>query len=102
MGHEAANMAEVVSSISKSASAEGGALPAPTVRELPLAKESIPSAHSLGYIVQAHPSGDATRSQILMAGPVTGLLQSAFRAELQALRYALFWKQKIRIWSDCQ
>ena len=57
-------------------------------------------------IVQAHPSGDATRSQILMAGPVTGLLQSAFRAELQAiqqaLRYAVFWKQNIRLWSDCQ
>ena len=57
-------------------------------------------------IVQAHPSGEVAHSQVLMAGPVPGLLQSAFRAELmavqQALLYAKHWGRKLRIWSDCQ
>lgn len=57
-------------------------------------------------LVQAHPTGDVSLSQVLMAGPVIGLFQSAFRAELtaiqQALKYAVFWKRRIRIWSDCE
>ena len=57
-------------------------------------------------IIQAHPSGEVSSSQVLMAGQVPGVLQSAFRAELlaihQALRYACSWKKKIRLWSDCQ
>ena len=43
---------------------------------------------------------------MLITGPVPGILQSAFRAELfgvlQALKYTWYWKKKIRIWSDCQ
>ncbi len=57
-------------------------------------------------IIQAHPSGVVSDSQILLAGQCPAILQSAFRAELiavyQALRYAWYWKQRIRIWSDCQ
>ena len=37
---------------------------------------------------------------------VSGLFQSAYRAELQAVccavQYALFWQRKVRVWSDCQ
>ncbi len=57
-------------------------------------------------IIQASPTGDISQSQVLLAGPVLGLLQSPFRAELvavhQAIRNAWFWKKKLRIWSDCQ
>ena len=49
---------------------------------------------------------DLCSSQVVMAGEVPGLLQSAHRAELlavlQSLRYANFWGQAIRIWSDCE
>ena len=57
-------------------------------------------------VVEASPSGQTHESQVVWAGQVSGLLQSAYRAELQAVccavRYALFWKRKVRIWSDCQ
>jgi len=57
-------------------------------------------------VVQAHPSGDPCSSQIVMAGAVNGLQQSAFRSELvavlQTLKYAKHWGCSVRIWSDCQ
>ena len=57
-------------------------------------------------LVQAHPSNDVSCSQVIMAGPVPGLLQSAYRSELiavqQAIKYAWVWGRKVRIWSDCQ
>lgn len=57
-------------------------------------------------VIQAHPSGHVSDSQVLIAGQVPGILQSAFRAELfavlQALKYTWYWNRKIRIWSDCQ
>lgn len=57
-------------------------------------------------IVEAGPSGDVCASQVVWAGQLEGILQSAFRAELRAVccavRYALFWGKKVRIWCDCQ
>ncbi len=57
-------------------------------------------------VVQAHSNGDPCSSQVVVAGAVPGLLQSAHRAKLlavlQSLRYAKFWGQAIRIWSDCE
>lgn len=56
-------------------------------------------------IVEASPCGAVNNSQVVWAGPVCGLLQSAYRAELQAVncavRYALYWRRRVRIWSDC-
>ena len=56
-------------------------------------------------IVEASPDGDVHRSQVVWAGPLAGILQSAYRAELRAvccaLQYAVFWKKKVRVWSDC-
>ena len=50
-------------------------------------------------------SADWTDSQVLEAGPLPGLLQSAYRAELYAIYIAVKWgrvnKKSIRIWSDC-
>ena len=69
----------------------------PTSRNLRLASWSV---------VQAHPNGNPCQSQILLAGVVPGLLQSAHRAELlgvlQSLKYAKHWGRSIRIWSDCE
>lgn len=46
-----------------------------------------------------------TYSDVLGAGPLPGILQSAFRAEmyalLQALRWAIRTRRKIRVWCDC-
>ena len=57
-------------------------------------------------IVEASPSGNVCSSQIVWAGQVRGLLQSAYRAELQAvccaIQYAFYWKRRVRIWSDCK
>ncbi len=57
-------------------------------------------------VIEASPGGDVSHSQVVWAGPVRGFFQSAYRAELQAVccavRYALFWKRRARIWSDCQ
>ena len=57
-------------------------------------------------VVQAHHTGDPCKSQVVMAGAVPGLLQSAHRAELlavlQSLRYARVWGLSLRIWSDCE
>ncbi len=43
---------------------------------------------------------------VTSARQVHGLLQSAYRAELQAVccavQYALHWKRRVRIWSDCK
>ncbi len=56
-------------------------------------------------LVEASPGGNVCHSQVVWAGPLSGVLQSAYRAELQAVccavRYALHWKRKVRIWSDC-
>ena len=56
-------------------------------------------------IVEASPDGDVCHSQVVWAGQLDGLLQSAYRAELRAvcsaIKYALFWKKRVRIWSDC-
>ena len=45
------------------------------------------------------------RSQVLAAGHVPGILQSAYRAELWGVLAALNWacarRRKVRIWSDC-
>ena len=47
-----------------------------------------------------------TDSWIIQSGPLPGLIQNAFRAELyacrQALRWAIHWKQSLRLWIDCQ
>ena len=52
------------------------------------------------------PAGGLCRSQVILAGTVPGLLQSAHRAELlgilQSLKYAQHWGRPIRIWSDCE
>ena len=57
-------------------------------------------------IVEASPGGEVTRSSVVWAGHLDGVLQSAYRAELRAVccavQYALFWGKKVRIWSDCQ
>ena len=48
---------------------------------------------------------DWTESRVLQAGPLPGLLQSAYRAELYAVYIATQWSRinqhRIRIWSDC-
>ena len=50
--------------------------------------------------------GNPCDSQIVFAGAVPGLLQSAYRAELfailKSLEYAQHWGRSIRLWSDCQ
>ena len=57
-------------------------------------------------IIEASPDSEVCKSQVVWAGQLDGLLQSAYRAELRAavcaVQYALFWKRKVRIWSDCQ
>ena len=57
-------------------------------------------------IVEAAPDCEVCHSQVVWAGQLEGVLQSAYRAELRAVccavRYALFWKRRVRIWSDCQ
>ena len=57
-------------------------------------------------LVQAHSSGDPCKSQVVSAGVVPGMQQSAYRAELLAVRqsllYAAHWGRRLRIWSDCQ
>lgn len=57
-------------------------------------------------IIEASPTGSVCNSQVAWAGQLEGILQSAYRAELRAVccavQYALFWKKKVRIWSDCQ
>lgn len=44
-------------------------------------------------------------SDVIGAGPLPGILQSAFRAEmyaiLQAVRWAVKFKRKLRVWCDC-
>ena len=56
-------------------------------------------------VIEAAPTGNVCHSQVVWAGQVAGVHQSAHRAELQAVccavRYALYWKRKVRIWSDC-
>eukprot|EP00435_Cladocopium_sp_Y103_P018281 s2658_g4.t1 len=60
-------------------------------------------------VLQARPDHvqlDSTSSRILAAGPLPGLLQSAYRAELYAVYRALLIAhdahRPIRIWCDCQ
>lgn len=55
---------------------------------------------------RAHPALHLQESEVIAAGALPGILQSAFRAELFAVSQALAWatgsKCKIRLWTDCQ
>ena len=46
-----------------------------------------------------------TQNEVIGAGPLPGILQSAYRAELFALLQAVMWAEanncKIRVWCDC-
>eukprot|EP00438_Fugacium_kawagutii_P029117 Skav233714 [mRNA] locus=scaffold2120:172713:176089:+ [translate_table: standard] len=55
-------------------------------------------------VVEPHVSGDVERAQVVAKGPLPGLLQSSFRAELyavlQALQLAVVGNLCLRIWCD--
>ena len=67
------------------------------------------AAWSVCYSAPASVDASAFQSHVVAAGPLQGLYQSAFRAELQAVVVALDWALScpssisgVRLWIDCQ